>query len=150
MVPIHSDKSPHYLNKSARRLVPKLGKQLATARGTDSAPLIACELCRGNIASDSAAHYIGVAEFGEGEVTVITIHDVDSELEHRLLARAAQHGQSVEAEVRNILREALCEGESTPAPTNLYAAVRAIVEPLGGIEFDISRRRTIRETPRFE
>jgi antitoxin FitA len=73
-------------------------------------------------------------------VPVITIHDVDSELEYRLLARAAQHGQSVEAEVRNILREALCESEPAPAPTNLYAAVRKIVEPLGGMEFDISRR----------
>jgi plasmid stability protein len=75
-------------------------------------------------------------------VDVITIHDVDSELEHRLLARAAQHGQSVEAEVRNILRGALCESESGPAPMNLYAAVRTIVEPLGGVELDISRRRT--------
>jgi antitoxin FitA len=83
-------------------------------------------------------------------VAVITIRDIDSELEHRLLARAARHGQSVEAEARNILREALCESASTPAPTNLYAAVRAIVEPVGGIEIDISRQRSIRETPSFE
>jgi plasmid stability protein len=83
-------------------------------------------------------------------VAIITIHDIDSELEHRLHAQAAQHGQSVEAEAHNILREALCGSASTPAPTNLYAAVRTIVEPLGGIELDISRRHSTRETPTFE
>jgi antitoxin FitA len=83
-------------------------------------------------------------------VAIITIRDIDGELEHRLHARAARHGQSVEAEARSILREALCGSASTRAPTNLYAAVRTIVEPLGGIELDISRRHSIRETPRFE
>jgi hypothetical protein len=48
------------------------------------------------------------------------------------------------------LREALCGSASTLAPTNLYAAVRTIVEPLGGIELDISRRHSTRETPTFE
>lgn len=83
-------------------------------------------------------------------MAVITIHDVDSELERRLLARAAGHGQSVEAEARDILREALGESGSVPTSTNLYAAVRAVVEPFGGIELDIPRRRSIGETPNFE
>jgi plasmid stability protein len=103
-----------------------------------------------DIASGSVAHYIRIAEFPEGKVAVITIRDVDSELEHRLQTRAAEHGQSVEAEARDILREALRESDSITAPTNLYAAVRSIVEPLGGIELDISRRHSIRETPSFE
>jgi len=56
----------------------------------------------------------------------------------------------VEAEASEILREALRERESITATTNLYAAVRAVVDPLGGIELDIPRRHSIRETPRFE
>jgi len=84
------------------------------------------------------------------KVAIITIRNFDSELERRLQARAAGHGQSMEAEASDILREALRESESTPAPANLYAAIRAVVDPLGGIELDIPRRHSIRETPRFE
>jgi antitoxin FitA len=76
--------------------------------------------------------------------------DFDGEIEQRLLARAAAHGQSMEAEARDILRAALRLSESKPAPANLYAAMRAIVEPLGGIELEIPPRHSIRETPRFE
>jgi plasmid stability protein len=79
----------------------------------------------------------------------LTISDFDDEFKRHLLARAASHGQSVEAEARDILRKALHLGESTPAPANLYAAIRAIVEPLGGIELEIPPRHSIRETPRF-
>ena len=73
-------------------------------------------------------------------MTIITIEDIDDELERRLRARAAVHGQSLEAEARDILRDALCESETISAPANLYAAIRAIVEPLGGIELDIPPR----------
>jgi len=83
-------------------------------------------------------------------VATITIRNVDNETERRLQARAAGHGQSVEAEASDILREALRVSESIPAPANLYAAVRAIVDPLGGIELDIPRRQSIRKTPRLE
>jgi plasmid stability protein len=79
----------------------------------------------------------------------ITIRDVDDELRQRLQARAAGHGQSIEAEARDILREALRMPETLPA-TNLYAAIRAVVEPLGGIGLDIPARQPIREAPRFE
>ena len=83
-------------------------------------------------------------------MATITIRNVDHETERRLQARAAGHGRSVEAEASDILREALRASESIPAPANLYAAVRAIVDPLGGVELDIPRRHSIRETPRFE
>ena len=58
-------------------------------------------------------------------------------------ARAAGHGQSVEAEARDILRKALGQNETSSSPANLYAAIRAIVEPLGGIELDIPPRTSI-------
>lgn len=83
-------------------------------------------------------------------MAIITIRNVDDELERRLQARAAGHGQSVEAEASDILREALRESVSIPAPTDLYTAIRAVVDPLGGFELDIPRRHSIRETPKFE
>jgi plasmid stability protein len=52
-------------------------------------------------------------------MAILTIHDFDNELERRLQERAAEHGQSVEAEAGDILRQALRQVESTPAPANL-------------------------------
>jgi antitoxin FitA len=83
-------------------------------------------------------------------MAILMIHDLDNELERRLRERAAEHGQSVEAEARDILRQALRRHESTPAPANLYTAIRAIVEPLGGVELEIPPRHSVRETPSFE
>lgn len=42
-------------------------------------------------------------------MATLTIRDVDDELRTRLRVRAAQHGRSMEAEVRAILREALAK-----------------------------------------
>ena len=80
----------------------------------------------------------------------ITILDIDDELEQRLKQRATQHGQSVQAEARDILRDVLSTGPSVAVPGNLAAAIRAIVEPLGGIELEPFPRQPIREPPAFE
>lgn len=59
----------------------------------------------------------------------ITIPDVDDALKRLLEARAARHGKSMEAEARDILREALGEREASLRSTDLYAVIRRIVEP---------------------
>jgi plasmid stability protein len=74
-------------------------------------------------------------------MAILTINDFDDELERRLRARAAAHGRSIEAEVQDIVRAALGRREQASAPENLYAAIRAIVEPLGGVELEIPRRQ---------
>ena len=79
----------------------------------------------------------------------ITIPDVDDELRQRLAQRAAVHGRSMEAEARSILEGALGIEHPTVAPDNLYDAIRAIVEPLGGIELQPFPRQPIREPPSF-
>jgi len=81
----------------------------------------------------------------------IVISDVDDDLEQRLKVRAAEHGRSIEAEARDILRLALggSKGEP-PAATNLGDSIRAIVEQIGGIELDIPPRKQIREPPKFD
>ena len=84
-------------------------------------------------------------------MTSIVISDVDDDLEHRLRVRAAEHGRSVEAEARDILRLALGGSNGQPAAvTNLGDSIRAIVEPIRGIELDIPPRRPIREPPKFD
>ena len=80
----------------------------------------------------------------------ITIHDIDEELRQRLKARAAEHGRSVEAEARGILEEVLGARPQAPAPVNLGEVIRAIVEPLGGIELEPFPRQPVREPPTFE
>ena len=86
----------------------------------------------------------------EFELASITIHDVDEQLKHRLQERATRHGNSIEAEARDILREALDDWEVSPLPQNLYAAIRNAVEPFGGIELEASPRQPVREPPHFE
>ena len=78
----------------------------------------------------------------------ITIPDVDDALKARLAARAARRGKSLESEARDILREALGE-EGDRRPANLYAAIRSIMEPLGGVELDIPPREPVREPPQL-
>jgi plasmid stability protein len=79
-----------------------------------------------------------------------TIRDIDDDLKRRLEERAAAHGRSVEAEARGILEDALGTRSPAPAPGNLADAIRAIVEPLGGIELEPFPRQPVREPPRFE
>jgi plasmid stability protein len=56
----------------------------------------------------------------------------------------------MEDEARDILRDVLQQGVSISASTNLYEAIRRVVEPLSGIEIGIPAREPIREAPRFE
>ena len=78
-------------------------------------------------------------------MTSITIRNIDDDLKQRLKERAAPHGRSMEAEVRDILEGALGARPSAAAPDNLYDAIRAIVEPLGGIELEPFPRQSVRE-----
>jgi plasmid stability protein len=84
-------------------------------------------------------------------MTSIIIPNVDDDLEQRLKIRAAEHGRSIEAEARAILRLALGGSESEAATTNnLGDSIRAIVEPVGGIELNIPPRKKMREPPKFD
>ena len=82
----------------------------------------------------------------------ITISIVDEDLKQRLKVRAEKHGHSIEDEASDILRSALTPEPSEPSINsgNLADAIRAIVEPLGGVELDIAPRRAIRQPPHFE
>ena len=73
----------------------------------------------------------------------ITIRDIDDRLKARLRLQAAQHGHSMEQEAHEILRTALSTGRSRHG--SLVDSMRARIEPLGGIEWEIAPRESIRE-----
>ena len=67
----------------------------------------------------------------------ITIRNLDDGLKRRLRVRAAEHGRSMEEEVREILRGALGGGRS---PDNLGEAIHHRFVGLGGAELDLPPR----------
>ncbi len=77
----------------------------------------------------------------------ITIRNLEDELKRRLRVRAAEHGRSMEEEVREILREAV---EQPAPPRNLASAIRARVAPLGGVDLDLPEREPMREPQRYD
>jgi antitoxin FitA len=62
---------------------------------------------------------------------------IPADVAERLAQRAASHGRTPEAEARENLAEAL---PTSRVPGNMGDAIRAIVEPLGGIELEIPMR----------
>ncbi len=73
----------------------------------------------------------------------ITIRDLDERLKARLRMRAAQHNRSMEEEARAILKTAL--SAETTSSRSLVKAIRARIEPVGGIELTIAPREPMRD-----
>lgn len=80
-------------------------------------------------------------------MTTMTIRNLDDELKARLRVRAARHGQSMEEEVRVILRAALAA--EPLSGKSLVDSIRAMVEPYGGIELELLPREPQRDPPDF-
>jgi plasmid stability protein len=80
----------------------------------------------------------------------LTIRNVDPELREQLRVRAARHGRSMEAELREILKEAL-GAEKRRSEPNLAEAIRRRFLPLGGAdEIEPHPPVPVGEPPRFE
>jgi antitoxin FitA len=79
----------------------------------------------------------------------LTIRNVDAVLKERLRIRAAEHGHSMEAELRDILKETLKEPK-LPAEPHLYERIRARFAPLGGVDLELPPREPARDPPRFD
>jgi plasmid stability protein len=75
-------------------------------------------------------------------MATLTVRGFDDELHARLRVRAAQHGRSMEAEVRAILREQLL---ASPPAAGLGSRIHARFAALGGVELEPPSRS---ESPR--
>ena len=80
----------------------------------------------------------------------ITIRNLEPAIKERLRVRAAEHGHSMEAEVRQILRAILTQTVRPPMP-DLYERIRARFAPFGGIDdLEVPPRELAPEPPRFD
>jgi len=76
----------------------------------------------------------------------LTIRNLDDDVKHRLRVRAAEHGRSMEEEVRTILSRAVTENSTS---RNLVETIKARTAPLGGVDLEIPSRGPMREPPDF-
>lgn len=70
-------------------------------------------------------------------MAAITVRSLDDDVKHRLRIRAAQHGRSMEAEVRAILIDAVAEVQE---PKDFFTRVHERFAAIGGVELDIPPR----------
>lgn len=81
----------------------------------------------------------------------ITIRKLDEDVKKRLRKRAAEHGRSLEAEVREILSRNVSP-ESLPRPKTGLDIVQPLIDfakKHGGVELEIPERRSRRPLPKF-
>ena len=64
-------------------------------------------------------------------MSMLTVRDLDPEVKDKLRQRAARHGRSMEAEVRDILRVAV---ESDDQPVDLVGSIR---KHFADVDFDL-------------
>jgi plasmid stability protein len=84
-------------------------------------------------------------------MATLTIRRVDPEIQKRLRIRAAQNGRSMEAELRQIINDAVGNAPDAKKETgrDLAEAIRRRFAPYGGVELDIPPREVGREPPDF-
>lgn len=72
-------------------------------------------------------------------MAAVSIRDLDDDVRERLRIRAAQHGRSMEAEIRVILADAVREPSQSD---NLFTALLDRFADVGGVELDLPSRST--------
>ena len=75
----------------------------------------------------------------------ITIRNLEDDIKQRLRVRAAEHGRSMEEEVRDILRRVMSDAAT---PRDLAAAIRTRVTPGARVDLDLPAREPMREPPK--
>jgi plasmid stability protein len=84
----------------------------------------------------------------EHALATLVIRNVDEAIHRRLKARAAANGRSMEEELRLILDRSLDVEPLGPA-MGFGDAMRALFEPLGGLELPEIPRQPVRDPPDF-
>ena len=72
-------------------------------------------------------------------MAALSIRDLDDAVKEKLRIRAAQHGRSMEAEIRDILTSAVTQ-EAPQA--DLFSALTERFTRLGGLDLDLGARAT--------
>lgn len=70
-------------------------------------------------------------------MAAVSVRNLDPEVKERLRVRAAEHGRSLEAEIRAILADAVQQSEEH----HLGRAVAVAFDGVGGVELELPARR---------
>ena len=84
-------------------------------------------------------------------MATLTIRNIDPEVKKRVRVRAAENGRSMEAELRQIINDAVGNAPDATQETgrDLAEAIRRRFAPYGGVDLDIPPREVGREPPDF-
>ena len=75
----------------------------------------------------------------------ITVRNLEEATKRKLKVRAAENGRSMEQEVREILNAALAQPRRPKTGADLVKRIRAIWEPLGGVELEVRPRKPMQD-----
>jgi plasmid stability protein len=81
-------------------------------------------------------------------MATLTIRNFDPEVQKRLRVRAAQNGRSMEAELRQILKDAV-GGEVETHEPNVADEIWSYFAPFGGVELEPHPPTPVRPPPKF-
>ncbi len=79
----------------------------------------------------------------------ITVRNIDDDVKKRLRMRAAEHGRSMEDEVRNLIDQAVSQPKQQDK-LGLGESIRRRFAPLGGVDLNLPKRRPMRKLPDFK
>jgi plasmid stability protein len=80
-------------------------------------------------------------------MATITVRNVDDNVKKRLRLQAAEHGRSLEAEVRELLRAGVSKSGALHATgADLFRQIQARFKPLGGVELKTPERAAHRKS----
>ena len=79
-------------------------------------------------------------------MATVTIRNLPDEVHRAIRVRAAQHGRSTEAEIREILAQSV----HTEGRLKIGSALRRFGESLGGVELEVRRSRSGIEPASFD
>lgn len=83
-------------------------------------------------------------------MAALVVRKLEDSLKLRLRIRAAQHGRSMEEEVRVILTNTLAAEPTPPPPPNLATLIRGRIDQAGGgVDLNIPPRAPVRKPPTF-
>lgn len=80
-------------------------------------------------------------------MATLTIRGIDDQTRERLRVRAAQHGRSMEAEVRAILADAL--PKPAPPSEGLGTRIHRRFAAIGGAELELPARSDLPRAPKY-
>ena len=81
-------------------------------------------------------------------MTSITIRNLETSVKERLRIRAAEHGHSMAAEARRILKAAL-QAPARKPDRSFYDRIHDSFAAVGGVALELPPRESDRDPPRF-